>query len=287
MKNKIILITGATDGIGKASAKSLARQGHTVIIHGRNKEKALAVCEEIKAETGNKQIDILIADLLILTDVKRAAEEFKKKYSQLDVLINNAGAIFGKVREVTKEGLEKTMTLNLFSPLLLMTLLIDVLAKSPSPRIVNVNSEMHKNGGIPDLADIQLENSYKAPRAYGLAKLYNIWITRHLISELAKQGQNHFIINLTHPGAVNTRFGADSDKGFFVNLIFKVAMPFLRTPEKAAVDSVYLATSEKVEHISGKYIYKEKEAKIDDRYYSAENEQIVWDYCMKIINPYL
>lgn len=184
MENKTILITGSTDGIGKITATTLAKQGHTIIIHGRNKEKAEAVRKQIIAETGNNDIDILIADLLSLADIKRASEEIKNKYSRLDVLINNAGAFFGKVRETTKEGFEKTITLNLFAPFLLTQLLLEVLEKSPSARIINLSSAMHKRGGKPDFNDFQLENNYKPDRAYGLSKLYLIWASRHLATEL-------------------------------------------------------------------------------------------------------
>src|SRR4051812_34496409 len=106
MEGKTILITGSTDGIGKVTAKALAKQGHTVIVHGRNKKKAETVCEEIKSETDNNKIDFVIADLFSLSDVKRMAHQFKIKYERLDVLINNAGAIFGKDRETTKDGFE-------------------------------------------------------------------------------------------------------------------------------------------------------------------------------------
>lgn len=121
-KSKTILITGSTDGIGKITAKNLAKQGHTIIVHGRDRKKAETVCEEIKSATGNLKIDFVIADLFLLSDVKQMAENIKQKYERLDVLINNAGAIFGKERETTKEGFEKTMALNLFSPFLLTRL---------------------------------------------------------------------------------------------------------------------------------------------------------------------
>ena len=143
MDSKTILITGSTDGIGKITATTLAKQGHTVIVHGRNKAKAEKVCQEIKSETGSSRVDYTIADLLSLADVKQMADEFNKKYEQLDVLINNAGAFFGKKRETTKEGFEKTITVNLLAPFLLSQLLLPILAKSGSARIINLSSAMH------------------------------------------------------------------------------------------------------------------------------------------------
>ncbi len=288
MDSKIILITGSTDGIGKTTAKALAKQGHTVIIHGRKKTKAENVCEEIKSETGNDKVDYVIADLLLLSDVKRMAEEFKKKYSSLDVLINNAGAFFNKARETTGEGFEKTIAVNLFAPFLLTQLLSEVLQKSYSARIINVSSAMHKRGGKPDFSNFQLEKNYSSVKAYGLSKLYLIWITRHLAKQLKEKGVTNITANASHPGAVATNFGQDADKGFLINSIFRVAMRFMDKPEQGARTSVYLATSPEVENVTGKFFgSREKEEQADDRYYSEENEKKVWDYCMGIVQPYL
>ncbi len=288
MGNKTVLITGSTDGIGKVTANALAKRGRTVIIHGRNKVKAEKVCEEIKSETGNDKVDYVIADLLLLSDVKRMAEEFKKKYNSLDILINNAGAFFNKQRETTKEGFEKTITLNLFAPFLLTQQLLDALKKSPSARIINLSSAMHKRGGKPDFNDFQLEKSYQPARAYGLSKLYLIWVTRHLAKQLKEKGMTNITVNASHPGAVATNFGQDADKGFLINLIFRMALLFMDKPEQGARTSIYLATSAEVENVTGKFFNnREKEEQADDKYYSAENEKIVWDYCMNIVRPYL
>ncbi len=288
MKNKVILITGATDGIGKITATSLASQGHKIIIHGRNENKTDAVCQDIKSQTGNNNVDYVLADLLSMADIKRMVTEVKAKYDHLDVLINNAGAFFNKQRETTKEGFEKTIALNLFAPFLLMQSLTDVLAKSSSARIINMYSAMHKRGGKPDFNDIQLDRSYKPARAYGLSKLYLVWITRHMASELKRMGITNITVNGTHPGAVATNFGQDADKGFFINLIFKIALHFMDKPEAGATSSIYLATSPEVESISGQfYDNKAKVEKPYDKYWSIQNEQKVWDYCLAIIKPYL
>ena len=288
MELKIILVTGSTDGIGKMTAKALAKQGHTVIIHGRNRTKAENLCEEIKSETGNLNVDYVIADLLSLSDVKRMAEEFKGKYGKLDVLINNAGAFFNKQREITEEGLEKTITLNLLAPFLLTQLLLEVLKKSTSARIINLSSAMHRRGGKPDFSDFQLEKRYKPDKAYGLSKLYLIWVTRRQARLLQESGVANVTVNASHPGAVATNFGQDADKGFWINLIFKAAMRFMDRPEQGAKTSIYLATSPEVEHVTGKFFgSREKEEQPDDKYYSEENERKVWDYCMGIVESYL
>ena len=288
MNSRIILITGSTDGIGKITATELARQGHTVIVHGRNKAKAEKVCEEIKTETGNDKTDHIIADLLSLTDIKKMSEEFKIRYNHLDVLINNAGAFFGKVRETTKEGFEKTITLNLFAPFLLTQLLLPSLEKSSSARIINLYSAMHKNGGKPDFNNFQSEKVYAPNKAYGLSKLYLIWTTQHLAKILKEKGINNVTVNACHPGAVATNFGQDVDKGFLFNIIFKAALWVMPKPEVGARTSIYLATSPEMEGVTGKFFgYKKNEEKPDDKYYSTENEQKVWDYCMQILKPYI
>lgn len=288
MDSKTILITGSTDGIGKVTAKALAKQGHHIIIHGRNKEKAITVSNEIKSETGNSKVDFILADLLSLADIKRMATEFKSKYEKLDVLINNAGAVSGKERLISKDGIERTMALNVFAPLLLSELLIEVLAKSSEARIVNLSSAAHAMGGKPDLNDIQLEKSYGNSKAYGLSKLYVIWFTQHLATELKKKGINNITVNSLHPGTVKTDFGQSIDKGFFGNLLFKTFVPLFGVSiEKGAETSVYLASSPDVKNITGKYFSNKKVTKPSEKYYSKENEQRVWDYCEQIIKPYL
>ncbi len=288
MESKIILITGATQGIGKETATALALQGHTVVIHGRNAAKLQAVSGEIKAVTGNSNVDTIMADLFSLSDIKRMADEFKSRYDRLDVLINNAGAFLNKQRETTTDGHEKTITLNLFAPFLIMQSLLEVLAKSPSARIINLSSAMHRRGGRPDFNDFNLEQSYTPARAYGLSKLYLIWITRHLSKKLKEKGIKNITVNASHPGAVATNFGQDSDKGFISNLIFKAALPFMDKPSQGARTSIYLATSPEVENITGEFFNnKEKIEKPDDRYYSPENDAIVWSYCKEITKDYL
>ncbi len=287
MESKIILITGATQGIGKETAMTLAKQGHHVIIHGRNQSKLQSVAQEIKSATGNNKVDTIIADLFSLADTKRMADEFKTRYDHLDVLINNAGAILNKDRETTKEGFEKTIELNLFVPFLLMHSLLDVLKKSPSARIVNLSSAMHRRGGVPDLNDFQLEKSYATDRAYGLSKLYLIWITQHMAKFLKEKGISNITVNASHPGAVATNFGQDSDKGFVMNLIFKIALLFMDKVEDGARASIYLATSPEVQNVTGKfYSNKAKPEKPADKYYTPENEKLVWEYCMKMTKKY-
>lgn len=287
MESKIILITGSTDGIGKVTAKALVKQGHTVIVHGRNKKKAETVCEEIKSETGNNKIDFIIADLLLLSDVKRMADEFKEKYERLDVLINNAGAMFSKDRETTKDGFEKTIALNVFAPFLLTQLLLEILIKGTSARIINISSAAHAMTGAVDFSDIQLENSYSFGKAYGQSKLFLIWLTQHLTTELKRKGYNSITANSLHPGTIKTEFGQSGDKGFWANLLLKFIRPFSSTPEQGAETIIYLATSKDVENVTGEYFSNKKIVKPNAKYYSLENEEIIWNYCLQKTKPYL
>ncbi|WP_313579020.1 SDR family NAD(P)-dependent oxidoreductase [Chishuiella sp.] len=290
MKNtkKIILITGSTQGLGKITATELAKEGHQIIIHGRNKNKLEKVRNKIIQITGNNNIDIIVADLLSLEDTVKMSNEIITNYDKLDILINNAGAFFNKNREETEEGFEKTITLNLFAPFILMKSLADLLAKSDEGRIINLSSAMHKRGGKPNFSDFQLKNDYKPDKAYGLSKLYLIWISRHMVSYLKDRGINNVTVNVCHPGAAATNFGQDADKGFLFNLIFKVALLVMDKPEKGAMTSIYLASSPDVKNVTGQFFGNRNNIqKPDDRYYSKINEQKVWDYCIEITKKYL
>jgi len=285
MGNSTALITGATGGIGKATALALAREGYTVIIHGRNVQKTQQVCAELKEASGNHNIDVLVADMFSLQDISRMALTFKQKYDRLDVLINNAGGIMSNERETTADGIEKTIAMNLLAPFLLTGLLMDLIKKSPDGRVINVSSNSHKLNARPDLGDIDLQQHYEPLRAYGNAKLFLIWITQHMAAQLQEQGIRNVTVNTMHPGAVATNFGAESNLGAVLNFIAKLARPLFKTPEQGADTIVYLATSAEVAHTSGKYFVNRKQAKVADKYYSAQNEKTIWDYCLEQTGP--
>lgn len=284
MENKIILVTGASDGIGKETAKALAKQGHTIIVHGRNPQKTKAAYEEIKAETGNNNIDYMTADFLSFTDIRCFADDFKQKYDRLDVLVNNAGAQFTHKREVTDEGHEKTMTINVFAPYLLTTLLLDLLKKSPSARVVTVSSAAHSMGGKPYMDDIELEHHYSMSKAYGLSKLYVIWVMRHFVSEMKKIGVENITFNTVHPGSATTNLGRESTKSLLPKIVYFLWRPMMRSAAVGAKSSIYAATSPELEGITGKYFGPKGEEKPSEKYYSLENEQIIWDYCKRVTN---
>lgn len=281
MENRLALITGATDGIGKATAIALAKQGFTVVIHGRNEQKTKRVCEEIKALTGNSKIDMLVADLYLLQNVRQMANEFKKKYNRLDVLINNAGCVMNKKRETTTEGFEKTIALNLLAPYLLTELLLDLLKQSKDGRIINVSSNAHHINAKPNFNDLQLKQGYDPLRAYGNSKLFLIWMTQHLNTQLQKQGITNVTVNTLHPGAVKTGFAVNSNLGFLLNTMVKLMRPFFKTVEQGAETLIYLATAE-LRTKSGLYYVNKKPVSTGVKYYSPENEKLIWDYCAKL-----
>jgi len=279
MDNRVVLITGATSGIGKAAAIALAKQDFTVIIHGRNEGRTRTVCDEIKAITGNPNIDILVADLFLLKDVRRMADAFRRKYDRLDVLINNAGGILNVKREHTSEAIEKTIALNLFTPFLLTSLLLATLKNSSEGRIINVSSNSHKLNANPDFSDLQLDKNYDPLRAYGNAKLFLIWISQRLATKLTQAGISNVTVNTLHPGAVATNFGVESNLGKVLNFIGKIVRPLFKTVEQGADTIVYLASSSEVKNISGKYFVNRKQSKVADKYYTLGNAETIWEYC--------
>lgn len=287
MESKIILITGASDGIGKETAKAMAKQGHTVIMHGRNPQKTKSAYEEVKAESGNDKVEYYLADFLSLAEVRKFADKIKAKYDSLDVLVNNAGAQFSNKREVTVDGHEKTMTINVFAPHLLTMLLLDLLKKSPSARVVTVSSASHKMGGKPDLNDIELKHHYSMGRAYSHSKLYVIWIMRHFVSQMKKMGIDNITFNSVHPGSSPTNLARESSKSLKFRIIMFLWIPMMTTVAKGASSSIKAATSPELEGVTGKYYGLKGEEKPSEKYYSPENEQIVWDYSMNVIKPYL
>lgn len=286
MNERIVFITGATGGIGKAAAMALAKQDFTVVIHGRDQQKTQQVCEELKAATGNSKIEFLVADLFSLREVRKMADEFVHKYKRLDVLINNAGGIMSKDRETTADGFEKTMAVNLFAPFLLTELLLDLLKASSDGRVVNVSSNSHQLNAKPNFDDLQLENNYDPLKAYGNAKLFLIWVTQYLANQLKQEGINHVTVNSMHPGAVATNFGVDSNLGSVLNFIGKLIRPLFKTAEQGADTIVYLASSADVKNVSGQYFVNRKPVKVAAKYFTTSNEKAVWEYCEEQVKPF-
>jgi NAD(P)-dependent dehydrogenase (short-subunit alcohol dehydrogenase family) len=281
---KTVLITGATSGIGKATALALAKQGYQVIIHGRDAKKTEAVRQEIIASNDRSQVTTITADLSSLTDVRRMSTEIHEQFRSLDVLINNAGGLMNRQREVTREGFEKTFEINVLVPFLLTNLLMDLLTQSDDARIINVASNSHQLNAKPDFKDIQLEKKYSPLRAYGNAKLFLIWNTQHLAARLEQDGITNVRAYTMHPGAIATNFGVGNDLGPLLNFVSNVARKFFRTPEAGADTIVYLATAANIPGRSGDYFIDRKPTKKSQKYYTSEHEQLIWDYCLNQIS---
>ena len=270
MKDKTILITGATDGIGKVSAIELARQGAQVILVGRNEEKSAQTCRQIQKETNNSRVDYLLADLSVQADVRRLASEYRQRYDRLHVLINNAGAFFWRRKE-SADGLEMTLALNHLAYFLLTNLLLDRLLESAPARIINVSSNAHF-GARARFEDVERRNGdYNGWGMYALSKLMNVLFTYELARRL--EG-SQVSANCLHPGFVATNFGKNNDG--IVRPFISLAQLAAISPQKGAETILYLSTSPEVEGISGQYFYKKKAVRSSPASYSQEAARQLW-----------
>lgn len=269
MQGKVCLVTGSSSGIGKVTARELVRMGAVVVMVCRDRAKGEAAQKEIQEITGGARVDLFIADLSSLADVRRVAGEFKQKYTQLHVLIHNAGAANSE-RKVTSDGYEATFVTNYLAPFLLTELLLDVLKASAPARIVNVSSTAHTRGKI-DFSDLQGEKKYNIWKAYGQAKLALILFTYELARQLQGTG---ITVNALHPGVIASNF--DQGFGSFLRWGWKLITPFLTSVEQGALTTLYLATSPEVEGVSGKYFTNRKERKSSNLSYNEAARLHLW-----------
>ena len=250
MGGKVALVTGGTSGIGKATAMALAAMGADVVVVGRDRERGERAAEEIRAQTGGR-VDLALADLSSQAEVRNLAEEFRRRYDRLDVLVNNAGLV-QSTRTETVDGLESTFATNHLAPFLLTNLLLDVLKGSAPSRIVTVSSEAERWGNI-DFDDLQSKKRYRGFPVYGMTKLANIMFTYELPERLQGTGVT---ATCMHPGAVNTRFGTNNTGP--MTILFRLFKPLMRTPEQGADTVIWLASSPEVEGVSGRYYVDRK-----------------------------
>jgi len=245
MGGKVALVTGGTSGIGKATATALAAMGADVVVVGRDPERGERAAAEIRAQTGGR-VDLALADLASQAEVRSLAEEFRRRYDRLDVLVNNAGLV-QSTRTETPDGLETTFATNHLAPFLLTNLLQDLLEKSAPSRVVTVSSEAERWGNI-DFDDLQSKKKYRGFPVYGMTKLANIMFTYELAERLKGTGVT---ATCMHPGAVNTRFGTNNSGP--MTILFRAFKPFMRTPDQGADTVIWLASSPDVEGVSGRY----------------------------------
>jgi retinol dehydrogenase-12 len=242
----LVLLTGATRGIGRAAAIELARQGAEVAIVGRESERVQAVAREARGAVAGAVVHEHVADLMLMEDVRGLAQEVRDRYERIDVLANNAGALFA-TRQETPEGLERTFALNHLAPFLLTNLLRDRLVGG---RVVTTASDAHKSGRL-NLEDLQSEQSYAAMRVYGTSKLCNILFTRELAKRAPELHANCF-----HPGVVRTGFGKN-ENGIW-KVLTTLGAPFFRSPERGARSLLWLSLSEQAAALTGEYLENEK-----------------------------
>jgi len=266
MKNKIVLITGATDGIGKRTAYELAHKNATVILHGRDKELLLKTQEEISHLANNNNISIVTANLSSIKQVRLAAEEIKTKFKQLDVLINNAG-VYMKTRVLTEDGFETTFAVNHLAPFLITNLLLNLLKQSNSSRIINVSSIAHTRAQLV-FENLNSAKHFDAYNTYAVSKLANVLFSYKLADQLKNNGVT---VNVLHPGVIDTKL---LHAGFNIGGA---------SVEEGAATSVYLASSNEVENVTGKYFEKMKEVPSSDDSYNKEYQKKMWNVSSQMV----
>ena len=242
MKGKIVLITGATSGIGKETAKGLAVQDATIVFTTRNEERGKTTQKEIMEATNNKKIFPIFCDLASFDSIRKCCDEYKTRYKTLDVLVNNAG-VWDFKRKESKDGIENIFATNYLAPFLMTNLLLDLLKKSAPSRIINVASALHS--GTINFDDLENKKHFSGTKAYAQSKLAIILFTRLLAKKLEGTGVT---VNCVQPGLTRTNLGRDA--GVITNGMFKL---FGKSPKKGAETSIYLASSNKVKDISGEY----------------------------------
>jgi len=269
MKGKVCLVTGATSGIGKATATALAAQGATVVIGCRNREKGEAVKQEIARATGNTSLDLMVADLASIESTKKGAADFLARYPKLDVLVNQAGLYLSQ-RTLTPDGLETVFVVNHLSYCLLSNLLLPALKAGAPSRIVNGSGGIEAAGKI-DFDDLQGEKKFSSFKALAQSKLGNFLFTYEMARRLEGTGVT---VNIMQPGGVKTELG--KGQGGFFGFMLRMARPLFSTPEQGADTLVWLASAPELAAVSGKYFVKRKEAKSSARSHDQELAARLW-----------
>ena len=261
MKGKVVVITGATSGIGQAAAESLAGMGARIVQVARDRGRGEEALKRLRERAPDIGHSIYYADLLRLSEMKRVASEMAHAEPRIDVLINNAGAIFGS-RQLTEDGLERTFALNHLAYFVLTHGLRERLVASAPARVVSTSSDAHRTARL-DLNDLQSAEAYHRSllqwlpnggggfKVYGRSKLCNILFTRELSRRLAGTAVT---ANCLHPGFVATRFGDET--GGLISFFIRIAQRFALSPEQGAETLVYLASSPEVDRVTGGYFYK-------------------------------
>ena len=277
MAGKIVLITGGTGGIGKATAIGLARLGARVGITGRDLRRCEQAAAEIRTISGNPAVDAFAANLSSQAEVHRLATAVLNAYPRLDVLINNVGGFWAH-RHSTADGLEHTFALNHLASFLLTNILLDRLKDSAPARVVTVSSHVQAEGRI-DFDDLQSAGNYSGQSAYSQSKLANVMFTNELARRLEGTGVT---ANSLHPGIVRTDFGAEDQARLFT-VVSKLVLPFLKTPAQGAQASIYLASSPSLDGVTGEFFANGKPRTANKVAYDTDMTLRLWNVSADLV----
>jgi retinol dehydrogenase 14 len=270
MAGRTVLVTGATGGIGKATAAGLAALGAHLAITGRDRDRTEAAADEIRAAGGGGRVDVFVADLSARSEVRRLADEVLLRLPRLHVLVNNVGG-YWNTRRVTADGLEHTFALNHLAPFVLTNLLLDRLRASAPARVVTVSSHAHTGGRI-DFDDLQSERSYSGARAYNQSKLANVLFAY----ELARRLQGSSVTsNALHPGVVRTAFGAE-DPARTQRLLVPLLRPFMKSTTQGAATSIHVASARHLDETTGCYFVNSRTRRSSRASYDQATAARLW-----------
>ena len=275
---KTILITGATDGIGKHLANKLASEGYQVILHGRNPQKLELALQEVRAVSLRGRVSNYLADFSKLDDVYRFVEEIKRDFQSIDVLFNNAGLYAGKERKASTENVELTFMVSVLVPYILTTELSPLLEKMADGRVINTSSYMHHFANIKDL-DFGFETNYNPGLAYNNSKLYTIWMTRYLARDFFLRDSS-ITVNSYHPGLISTNLGNDSsDEKTKKSLFGRLMKSFSKNLDEGIETGYYLTLSEEITGLTGHYFDEKKVKSVSEKGYTFEKARDLITYC--------
>jgi NAD(P)-dependent dehydrogenase (short-subunit alcohol dehydrogenase family) len=275
MDGKVILVTGATSGIGEATARALAQQGATVVVNGRDRERGELAVRRIQKEANNPRVEFIVGDLSTRSGVRSIAAEFRARHDRLDVLVNNVGAMFAK-RQETADGLERTFALNHLSYFHLTNLLLDLLKASAPSRVVNVASNTHRGARL-DFDDLQSKRSYSAMGVYNQTKLANVLFTYELARRLAGTGVT---VTALHPGVTATSIGKI---GGVMSVAWWAMTKFVQGAEQGAQTSIHLASSPDVAGTTGSYYVKQRPVQSSPETYDEVAAKRLWEISEALI----
>jgi retinol dehydrogenase-12 len=277
MQGKVVVLTGASAGIGAAAAVELARLGATVVPIGRDRKRLTDVTSTLRTTNpSGTAAEPLTADFASLAEVRRLADDLLERHERIDVLINNAGLVAGK-RSLTTDGHETTFAVNHLAPFLLTNLLLDRLRASAPARVVTTSSDAHRGGKI-DLDDLSGERSWSSWSAYGNSKLANVLFTRALARRLQDDGVT---ANCLHPGVIRTRLGRHTAAP--IRLGWRAASLFFKSPARGAETIVYLASSPEVAEVSGSYFVDSRRATPSARARDDHLAERLWEASERLV----